>query len=201
MSLHLGITGGMGGGKSTLAKALLTLNVPVFFADEEARKLYQEPPFLAKVQAIMPGSVLLPEGGLDKQQLAHYLFKDAVLKRALEQLVHPAVAQKYADWTIENARAPILAREAAILFESGAFVQCDRIVVVTAPEAERIQRVKKRSGLSESDIRARMSHQWPDAEKMSRADVSFYHLRLQDYLPAAQWLVSWLHAHHDAHQK
>ena len=192
MSLHLGITGGIGGGKSTFARALMQLGIPVFFADEAARELYLEPHFLLRVQALMPGPVLLPDGSLDKLQLAQWIFNDAVLKKNLEALVHPAVAQKYAEWAAQHAAAPVLAREAAILFESGSSAQCDWVVVVTAPEDTRIQRVMARSGLQESEVRARMSHQWPEIEKIRRADLCFFNLRLQDYEPSAQWLVSWL---------
>lgn len=201
MSLHVGITGGIGGGKSTFANALVTLGVPVFFADEAARKLYEEPAFLSKLQTLMPGPVLLPDGSLNTSQLSQWIFKDTKLKQALEHLVHPAVAQKYKAWSLEHAHAPILAREAAILYESGAHANCDFIVVVSAPEKERMERVKRRSGLSEKDIQARMNHQWPEAEKISRADLCFYNLRLQDYLPAAEWLVSWLSAKHEAIKK
>lgn len=167
----IGLTGGIGSGKSTIARIAEILGVPVFDADREALALYeQDESLLAEVKQRFGDAVIQPDGRLNRQALASIVFNDAQALRQLNALVHPRVAKKFETWKNRQGSRMVI-REAAILFESGSAADCDAVIVVTAPEALRIARVQKRSGLSEAEVRARMNRQWPEAQLVERADA------------------------------
>jgi len=165
----VGLTGGMGVGKSVLAQALRSLGHPVFDADSAARKLYdQDVDLLRSVSDHFGPEVLKPNGTLDRLALANVVFNDAEALAELNAMVHPAVSRAFAQWKAgaEADGASLVFREAAILFESGSDQDCDVIWAVTAPLALRIQRVQERNGWSRSEIMERLAHQWP-ADKIN----------------------------------
>src|SRR5690606_7651236 len=106
---------------------------------------------------------------LDRAKLAGIVFSDAAALQRLNEIVHPAVAQDFARWLSEQ-QAPFVVREAAILFESGSYKDCDKIITVTAPESVRIARVVNRDNVSESEVRSRMERQWSDEQKIALSD-------------------------------
>lgn len=167
----IGLTGGIGSGKSTVARVMETLGVPVFDADREALALYDEDEsLLNEVKERFGASVIQPDGRLNRQALASIVFKDAESLKQLNGLVHPRVAKKFEAWRNRQVTRAVI-REAAILFESGSAADCDAVIVVAAPEDLRIARVQKRNGWSEEEVRARMNRQWSEEELMKRADV------------------------------
>ena len=167
----IGLTGGIGSGKSTIGRVLETIGLPVFDADREALVLYEEDDMLLmEVKERFGDAVLQPNGGLNRQALAAIVFKDEHALRYLNALVHPRVAQRFAQWKEKQTSAAVV-REAAILFESGSDTDCDAVIVVTAPQALRIARVQKRNGMSEEEVRSRMNRQWPEEELVKRADA------------------------------
>jgi dephospho-CoA kinase len=167
----IGLTGGIGSGKSTIARVMETLGFPAFDADREALALYEEDEtLLNEVKVRFGDAVLQPNGRLNRQALAAIVFNDEEALRRLNALVHPRVAQRFAQWK-EKQTAQIVVREAAILFESGSDKDCDAVIVVTAPKALRIARVQKRNSISEAEVRARMNRQWPEEELVKRADA------------------------------
>ncbi len=166
----IGLTGGIGSGKSTMARVFETLGFPVFDADREALALYDnDPTLLPKVVELFGEGILLPDGRLNRMALANIVFSDESALKKLNALVHPRVAIRFEEWkSRQHAQAVI--REAAILFESGSDADCDMVIAVTAPEALRIQRVMQRNRISESEVRARMARQWPELKLVKRAD-------------------------------
>jgi dephospho-CoA kinase len=167
----IGLTGGIGSGKSTIGRVLEMIGLPVFDADREALALYdEEETLLHEVKERFGVAVLHPNGRLNRLALAAIVFKDEEALRHLNTLVHPRVAERFAQWK-EKQTAHAVVREAAILFESGSDKDCDAVIVVTAPEALRIARVQKRNSISEEEVRSRMNRQWPEEELVKRADA------------------------------
>jgi len=164
----IGITGGIGSGKSTVCAVFSTLGIPVFDADAEAKKAYDNPLIREEV-ARMFGSEVFEDGQLNREKLAKLVFDRPTALAQLNALIHPEVKSRFKKWTEAHSSAPVVLREAAILFESGTNADCDETVLVTAPEGLRVLRAMVRSGMSESAVRARMANQWPDEKKMPLA--------------------------------
>jgi len=167
----IGLTGGIGSGKSTVARVFETLGIPVFDADSEALKLYaKDQSLLDEVVRAFGESVIHPNGQLNRMALASIVFKDESALKQLNALVHPRVAKRFDSWK-KLQHTSIVIREAAILFESGSNAGCDSVVVVTAPETLRIHRVMKRNGWSEAEVRSRIQRQWSENQLVERADA------------------------------
>jgi len=167
----IGLTGGIGSGKSTVARVMETLGVPVFDADRAALALYDEDEaLLTEVKERFGDSVIQPGGQLNRQALASIVFNDVEALKQLNAMVHPRVAKKFDAWK-KMQKASAVIREAAILFESGSASDCDVVIVVTAPEDLRVARVQKRNGWSETEVRARMKRQWSEEQLIERADA------------------------------
>jgi dephospho-CoA kinase len=167
----IGLTGGIGSGKSTIARVFNTLGVPVFDADSEAKKLYAEDPtLLPEVMKIFGPHIMKADGSLNREALAVIVFSDAEALKQLNALVHPRVGKRFQEWK-EKQHGPAVIREAAILFESGSHIDCDEVVVVTAPENLRIERVMKRNAIAADEVRARISRQWTEEQLLQQANA------------------------------
>jgi dephospho-CoA kinase len=167
----IGLTGGIGSGKSTVARVLETLGLPVFDADREALALYDEDEsLLTEVKERFGALVIQPGGQLNRQALASIVFNDAEALKQLNAMVHPRVAKKFDAWK-KMQRTSTVIREAAILFESGSAAACDSVIVVTAPEDLRVARVQKRNAWSEEEVRARMKRQWTEMQLIEKANA------------------------------
>ena len=167
----IGLTGGIGSGKSTIARVFETLGVPVFDADREALALYDDDQLLlTEVKERFGNEVLDANGRLNRPVLASIVFNNAEALQQLNAMVHPRVAKKFDAWK-KMQRTSVVIREAAILFESGSAEDCDAVIVVTAPEELRIARVQKRNGCSEEEVRARMKRQWSEEQLIERANA------------------------------
>ena len=165
----IGLTGGIGSGKSTIAEIFTTLKIPVFNSDLEAKQLYSHPEI--KQQIIKHfGSIYNEQNQLDKKALANIVFNDESKLQQLNNIIHPAVKKSFENWVTNNIHTPILIKEAAILIESGAFKYVDKIIVVTAPEKERIKRVMLRDNVAEKEVIARMNQQLSEAKLIAHAD-------------------------------
>lgn len=169
----LGVTGGIGSGKSTVCRLFEALGARVFYADHEAKRLMTEDPALrqAILDAFGPESYQ-PNGQLNRAYLAERVFDDPNALRRLNALVHPHVLHAFQEARKQATRAqvPLLILEAALLFESGADRLVDHVLVVDVPEAERIRRVVARDGIPPEKVRARMQHQLPPEILRARAD-------------------------------
>lgn len=168
--LKIGITGGIGSGKTTVAKLFEALGVPVFYADAETRMLQNTDPELrAALIEAFGTETYLPDGKLNRTFIAGIVFADKTALTKINSIVHPAVARHFVNWCAARAHHHYILKEAAILFESGSDKGLDGVITVTAPEEIRIQRVMQRDNVSEAEVRKRISNQWPEEEKAKRS--------------------------------
>ncbi len=166
----VGITGGIGSGKSTVCKVFEWLGIPVYYADERAKWLMSHDPELRRnVIALLGEEAYSADGNLNRAYIASKIFHNEDALRALNGLVHPAVHRDGETWHLTQD-APYTLREAALLYESGGYRLMDKMIVVTAPVELRIQRVMKRDGVEKDAVQARIAKQWPEEEKAALAD-------------------------------
>jgi len=168
--LKIGITGGIGAGKSTVAGIFKVLGVPVFDADATAKNILNTDPVLRDQVALTFGSETYKNGLLDKKYLATLVFNNPDQLAKLNALVHPATITAADKWASCFSDRPYIIKEAALLFEAGTNVGLDYIIGVTAPVELRITRVMDRDKVSREEVLSRMQHQLDDTEKMKRCD-------------------------------
>ena len=171
--IRAGITGGIGTGKTTVCRIFHEVfGIPVYYADEWARRLVTEDKLLAaEIIKLLGEQAYLPDGAYNRPYVASVVFDHPEKLAALNALVHPAVEKHSMNWHREYiaAGAPYTLKEAALLVESGAWKHLDFLIVVTAPETLRIERVMQRDHISEAQVRARMRNQLPETEKIEKA--------------------------------
>ncbi|UZO79374.1 dephospho-CoA kinase [Aquimarina sp. ERC-38] len=168
--LTVGLTGGIGSGKSTVARMFSDLGIPVYIADIKAKIIMQEDEEVKKaIQNLIGEDAYLPDGKLNRTFIADKVFKNKESLQSLNHIVHPAVAKDFNKWK-ENQNTPYVIKEAAILFENGGYKACDQVILVIAPSKLRLERVVKRDQISEESIKERMQHQWEDVRKIPLAD-------------------------------
>lgn len=167
--LKIGITGGIGTGKSTVCRIFETLEIPVFKADDESKKILEEDAEVMKAIQGAFGESVYSEGNLNKKKLAGIVFNNPEKLADLNAITHPAVSRKFEFWVIQQQDVPYVIEEAALIYEAGAEALLDVVIVVTSPEWLRIQRVSERDKTNEAEIRTRMKNQWPEEEKIKRA--------------------------------
>jgi len=167
--LVLGITGGMGSGKTTAARYFESqFGIPVFYADDEAKKLYDLPEVRRAIENTVGKDVYDANGKPDFRLIASRIFKDEQMLRRVENILHPKVKEAFAKWKSGQCM-PYVILENAILFETGMDALCDAVLFIKAGEQERIERIQKRDGFSEQAVRDRLKYQnriIPDREKI-----------------------------------
>ncbi len=168
--LRVGITGGIGSGKTTICRIFEVLGIPVFYADEAAHKVMETDAALQTQIVALLGAAAYPGGVIDRRYISGKVFGFPENLAALNALVHPATGHAWERFQAENAGAPYVLKEAAILFESGAHTTVDKTICVTAPEALRLARAMQRDGAEEAAIRSRMARQMPEHEKAAKSD-------------------------------
>ena len=167
--LKVGLTGGIGSGKTFVAEIMKRHGFPVFDADSEAKKLYSNPEVVAEVGRIFGESVFV-DGKIDFGNLAKAVFTSPELLQKLNDIIHPLVRQNFTKWAEEQS-SDVAVMESAIVFESDLQMMFDKIIVVDAPEEVRVERIKKRNpNWSGSEIRRRIASQMPQSEKCALAD-------------------------------
>ena len=165
----IGLTGGIGSGKSTVAQFFAAHGIPVYYADEAGREVLKKPEVVSQISSVFGNDVLV-EGSVDRTRLAEIVFKDPARLEILNSIVHPAVRDDFTQWKKRHHKEAVVIREAAILFESGSYKDCDKIILVSAPEEIRIKRVMERDGASRDQVLARMANQWDDDQKLELSD-------------------------------
>lgn len=178
----VGLTGGIGSGKTTVAQIFERLGVPVFIADEVSKSIIDTNTQVQQQLRALLGNEVVKDGRIDRPYMASRIFSDPVLLQKTNAIIHPAVAEAFKAWHSAQSFSYVI-REAAILFESGSHKDCDAIVVVTAPEKLRIQRVIKRSGETEAQVKARISKQWPQEKKEALADYLIFNDEKEMLIP------------------
>ena len=172
--LRVGITGGIGSGKSTVCQIFGALGVPVYDADSWAKWLIvHDPDIVEGIKRLFGPAAYNDTGEYNRTFVAQIVFSDPGKLAALNSLVHPAVEAHSVAWHKQQIAAghPYTIKEAALLIESSSYKRIDFLIVVAAPEALRIERVMKRNGVSADQVRARMQHQMPEADKILLADA------------------------------
>ena len=183
--LKVGITGGIGSGKTTVCKIFETLGIPVYYADDRAKALMvEDEKLVSDIKSIFGEEAYLPNGELNRKHIADIAFHNPLKLKELNAVVHPAVLEDGNRWHAEQKDAPYTLKEAALIFESDSYKNLDKIITVFAPQSVRLERVLLRGGnLSKQDIEARMSKQLPEEEKMKRANFIIYNDGEQALIP------------------
>ncbi len=173
--LRIGVTGGIGSGKSVVCKIFSALGMPVYDADSRAKQLMTVDKILIeKIKEQFGESSYSIDGSLNRDFLGKEVFNDPRKLEQLNQLVHPRVGDDYEQWVEKNKSVGYVVKEAALLFESESYKMLDKIIVVTAPEDLRIQRVMDRDKRSKEGILKIIRSQMPEEEKINRADFIIY---------------------------
>jgi dephospho-CoA kinase len=168
--LKVGLTGGIGSGKSTVAQVFSLLGVPVYYADQRAQALIESDRNVREAIIDLLGPEAYDNSGtLNRKLVAEMVFANAGLLAGLNEIVHPAVRTDFIEWANRYTGHPYVIQEAAILIESGGSAGMDAIILVWAPEELRLERVVERDGSSESEVRARMQHQMQDVDKVHKS--------------------------------
>lgn len=165
----VGLTGGIGSGKTTVAKQFMALGVPVYIADEEAKKLMLRSKIIKRKLIQLFGDKAYIDGALNKPFIANIIFNDSSYLEKMNAIVHPKVAKHFKKWA-EKQEASYVIKEVAILFENGGHKNCDYVITVTAPLDLRIERLLKRDNTTKSKIKDIMKNQWSDADKVKLSD-------------------------------
>ena len=173
--IRVGVTGGIGSGKSTVCRLFAERGVPVYDSDSEAKRLMREDPSLRAAR-----DETFRDGVLNRRYLAATVFGDRRALARLEALVHPCVKRDFERWAAERTAEPYVVLECAILYESGMDAAVDRVVAVVAPEELRLVRVNARDGASAAEIRRRMAAQLSDDVLSARADYTIVNINRED---------------------
>ena len=174
----VGLTGGIGSGKSTIAKAFAALGIAVFNSDEQAKALIANNAQVKKRIIAAFGEEAYQNGEYNRAYIAQIVFNNSEKLAILNGIVHPALAKYFNQWA-KKQTSPYVLKEAAILFESGSYKDCDYIITVTAPEEVRIARVMARDHCTEAQVRARMAQQWSDAQRIALSNAVIENVDLE----------------------
>jgi len=170
--LLVGLTGGIGSGKTTVSKVFQSLGVPVYYADDRGKWLMANDPILKEaIKENFGAESYTEDGGLNRAYLAERVFPNQAELKKLNALVHPAVGRDFASWAKEHEQMHYLLKEAALIYESGSYKQLDKVIVVTAPKEERVRRVLLRDmQRSREQVMAIIDKQLSENERKRRAD-------------------------------
>ena len=174
----VGLTGGIGSGKSTIAKAFAALGIAVFNSDEQAKALIATDAQVKERIIAAFGEEAYHNGEYNRAYIAQIVFNNSEKLAILNGIVHPALAEYFKRWA-KAQTSPYVLKEAAILFESGSYKDCDYIITVTAPEEVRIAHVMARDHCTEAQVRARMAQQWSDAQRIALSNAVIENIDLE----------------------
>ena len=172
--IQLGITGGIGSGKTTVCRVLEQLHIPVYYADDESKKILASADIEKRVAKVFGNAVLDEQGNLNRAKLSAIVFEHPTELVKLTSILHPAVNEHYHAWLKMQKNKSMVAKEAAVLFESGAFAQMDKIITVYAPKELRIARTMQRNNYTRQEILNRMKQQLSEKEKIRQSDFVIY---------------------------
>jgi dephospho-CoA kinase len=194
MTISVGITGGIGSGKTTVTQIFSSLGIPVYYADDAAKKLMDEDEYLIKKIQENFGAAAYKDGKLDRQYMAATVFNDKLKMTILNGIVHPATIANAENW-MQAQTSPYALKEAALIFESGAQQYLDKVIGVFAPPALRILRTMKRSHFTREQVIARMDQQMDDAIKMKLCNFVIINDEQQALIPQVMGIHEKLLSH------
>ncbi len=184
--LSIGLTGGIGSGKSYVAKVFQALRVPVYYADQRAKEMYYNPEVKLKVIQVLGEKAYHEDGKINTVYISDKVFADPLLLHHINNIIHPAVAEDFEIWK-SRQDSPYILKEAAILFESGSYQASDLNISVVASQNLRIQRVSKRDLLPENHVKLRMNRQWTEGKRVAKADFLIFN---DDRFPILNQILS-----------
>ncbi|TBX66599.1 dephospho-CoA kinase [Flavobacterium silvisoli] len=179
MTKIIGLTGGIGSGKTMIANYMKSLGIPVYIADDEAKNLMET---REVIDAIVNefGDEIFVNNSLNREKLAKIVFTDPNKLQKLNAIIHPAVKKHFETWLHHHSTYPFVIKEAAILFESGSYRDCDAVITVTAPLETRIQRVIARDKTSRENVLQRMQNQWTDEQRIDQSDYVIHNISVKE---------------------
>ena len=167
----IGITGGIGSGKTTCCRLFEKLGIPVYYADTRAKKLMlSSRPLKKQIKELLGDKAYHSNGRPNRPYIASKIFTDKKLLKQMNALVHPAVGRDVIEW-VQAQKAPYVLYEATLLVENGSYKNFNKLIVVTCPKEERIRRVMNRDGVNKEAVLARMKNQLPEKKKIAVADM------------------------------
>lgn len=187
MALKIGLTGGIGSGKSTVAKLFELHNIPVYYADAASKRLYHTDQELISSMKAFFGEDIYTDNQLNRAKLASIVFNDKAKLEHLNSLVHPPTIRDAEDWMAKQS-SPYIIKEAALLFESGSVAGFDYVIGVFAPVHVRIKRVMDRDGISKEDVITRMDKQISETIKMRLCDFVIQNHEAELLIPQVEAL-------------
>lgn len=180
MTKIIGLTGGIGSGKSTVARYMRERGISVYEADLEAKKIMEEDEVIAEVVTLLGKKVLTSTGKLDRKAIADIVFKDQEKLKALNAIIHPKVKAHFKDWLESKKDEKFIVKEVAILFETKGNLDCDQVILVTAPLELRLKRTMLRDKAKKEEVLSRMNSQMPEELKVELSDYIIYNDNLKD---------------------
>ena len=189
--IKIGITGGIGSGKSVVSSVLAMEDIPVYKADDESKRLTDTSPVIREKLKTLIDESIYSNNKLDRQRLASLIFNDEVLLQKVNDVIHPEVKNDFKRWAVKQT-AKYCALESAILIESRFEKEVDVVLMVCAPVELRLSRIRLRDGLTEMDILKRMSHQLPDDVKRKQADYVIINDDVQPVIPQIEHFIRYL---------
>ena len=171
----IGLTGGIGSGKSYVAKVFEAIGVPVFYADDEAKKILNSPTVLQQLESIFNESITdLKTNQADRKKIATIVFNNHEKLTQLNQVIHPLVEHHFVTWSQKYIAHKYVLKEAAILFESGSYKNLDGVIAVVSPLELRLQRVMMRDNTSKEEVLRRINNQWTDEQRIQHSNWIVY---------------------------
>ena len=175
----IGVTGGIGSGKTTIINYIKSKDFAVYIADDAGKKVMQKPEIIQQINELFNNEVLLPNGLLDRAKIATLVFNNDDLLQKLNNIVHPAVGLDFEEFIKENASEKLIFKETAVLFESGSYKKCDATILITAPLEVRIKRVMQRDNITKRQVESRIKNQMTDDQKATLATYIVENLDLK----------------------
>lgn len=180
MTKIIGLTGGIGSGKSTVAAYMASKGIPVYIADEEAKNIMECENIKQKIENLFSESILNSDATLNRKKIAQLVFNNPEKLKELNAIVHPKVRLHFSNWLKEHKNYPFVIKEVAILFETGGNKECDKVILITAPVSLRIERAMKRDNLTKDEILVRINNQFSDEEKIKMSDFVVENINLKE---------------------
>ena len=179
MTKIIGLTGGIGSGKTLVANYIQSLGFPVYIADNEANKIMNNQNVVQQI-GIAFGNEVLKNNSVNREKLSKIVFNNPDKLQSLNAIIHPLVKKHFDNWLNTHNDFPLVFKEAAILFESGSYKYCDKIITVIAPLETRIQRVLERDKTPRDSILQRIQNQWTDEQKIAKSDFVIHNISIKE---------------------
>jgi len=191
----IGLTGGIGSGKTTVAKLFETMDCAIYNSDEKAKELYFNASVKAQVISLLGNASYLSEYEINKDYISKKVFSDTQLLHQLNRIIHPAVKEDFIKFQSKFSPETLIIKETALLFETGIYTELEYSILVTAPVFVKIERVIKRSNATKKDVEKRMLTQWTDERKLPLANFIIVNDNNQALIPQVLQIIKKLKQH------